>query len=75
MSRLLQWLRDLVRALIDLLRGLLGDDTCPIAWRPNALAPVFYAYRDYGTTDGAAAGAGASAWTGGGGGAAAASCC
>jgi hypothetical protein len=52
---------------------LFGDDACPLAWRPNALAPVFYACRGYGTTDGAAAGA--SAWTGGGGGAAAASCC
>jgi dienelactone hydrolase len=52
-GRLLQWLRDLVKAIIDLLKGLFGDDDCPIAWRPSALAPVFYAYRDYGTADGA----------------------
>lgn len=27
--------------------------TCPIAWQPNALAPVFYGHRDYGAVDGA----------------------
>jgi pimeloyl-ACP methyl ester carboxylesterase len=29
--------------------GVLVDTSvaCPIAWRPNALAPVFYGYRDY----------------------------
>jgi len=55
MGRLLQWLRDLVQAIIDWLKGLKGDGDgdCPIAWRPGALAPVFYAYRDYGTADGA----------------------
>jgi pimeloyl-ACP methyl ester carboxylesterase len=26
---------------------------CPISWRPNALAPVFYGYRDYGPAQGA----------------------
>jgi hypothetical protein len=25
---------------------------CPIAWQPNALAPLFYGYRDYGVPDG-----------------------
>jgi dienelactone hydrolase len=25
---------------------------CPIAWQPNALAPVFYGYRDYGVAEG-----------------------
>ena len=53
MEGFLQWLRDLISALIDFIKRLFGDDACPIAWRPNALAPVFYAYRDYGTTDGA----------------------
>jgi hypothetical protein len=52
MGRLFQWLRDLVKSIIDFLKGLFGDD-CPIAWRPTALAPVFYAYRDYGTAGGA----------------------
>jgi len=26
--------------------------SCPIAWQPNALAPVFYGHRDYGASDG-----------------------
>jgi dienelactone hydrolase len=53
MGRLLQWLRDLVISIIDLIKGVFGDEECPIAWRPNGLAPVFYAHRDYGTADGA----------------------
>jgi hypothetical protein len=53
MGGILQWLRDLVKALIDSLKGVFRGKSCPIDWRANALAPVFYAYRDYGTIDGA----------------------
>jgi hypothetical protein len=52
MSGLLKWLRDLLRAIVDWLRRVLGARSCAIAWRPNALAPVFYAYRDYAVADG-----------------------
>jgi hypothetical protein len=30
--------------------------SCPIAWQPNALAPVFYGYRDYGVAEGSPTG-------------------
>jgi pimeloyl-ACP methyl ester carboxylesterase len=53
LGRLLKWLRDLLTAIIDLLKGVFTQDVCPISWRPNALAPVFYAHRDYGPVDGA----------------------
>lgn len=53
MGRLLDWLRDLIREIIEFLKKLFGGAPFPIAWRPNALAPVFYGRRSYGTADGA----------------------
>ena len=54
MGRLLDRLLDLLREFIRFFKKLFGDEVpCPIAWRPNALAPVFYAHRSYGTADGA----------------------
>lgn len=53
MGGIFHWLRDLIRAIVDAIRRLVGGGSCPIAWRPNALAPVFYAYRDYTAADGA----------------------
>jgi dienelactone hydrolase len=47
------WLRALLQALKDLLRRIIGRPQCPIAWRPSALAPVFYGHHDVGATDGA----------------------
>lgn len=35
--------------------GNADTSPCPISWRPNALAPVFYGYRDYGAAHGAPA--------------------
>src|SRR5438105_1573078 len=35
---------DAIRAAIS---GIRGEPGCAIAWQPNALAPVFYGYRDY----------------------------
>lgn len=30
-----------------------AEPACPVSWRPHALAPVFYGYRDYGFATGA----------------------
>jgi dienelactone hydrolase len=54
MSRFFDWLRGLLAAVIDVLQKILPN-RCPIPWRPNALAPVFYGVGDVGPTDGAPA--------------------
>ncbi|MDX6515477.1 MAG: hypothetical protein QOH73_1143, partial [Gaiellaceae bacterium] len=41
---LLDDLLDKIRARF---RGVLAEPGCPIGWQPNALAPVFYGFRDY----------------------------
>ena len=53
MSSLIRRLRELLGAIIDALRGIAWRPRCAIAWRPTALAPVFYGYRDFGTAEGA----------------------
>jgi hypothetical protein len=50
-SGLLDWLREKLAAIFDILL----NRRCSIPWRPNSLAPVFYGMRDVGPTDGAPA--------------------
>jgi len=48
---LLDWLRNRAATVTDLVQKVLPR-RCPIPWRPNALAPVFYGTLDVGPTDG-----------------------
>jgi hypothetical protein len=54
MSGLLDWIRNQAAEVIDAVQKVLRP-RCPIPWRPNVLAPVFYGTRDVGPADGAPA--------------------
>ncbi|MGH2608503.1 MAG: alpha/beta fold hydrolase [Tepidiformaceae bacterium] len=55
-SWLFNWLRDLLCRWLGLFCRCKDNPpprTCPIAWQPSVLAPVFYGARDMGAADGA----------------------
>jgi hypothetical protein len=54
MSGPIDWIRNQAAQIIDVFQKILRP-RCPIPWRPNALAPVFYGTRDVGPADGAPA--------------------